>query len=104
MSSRSLSGILFIAAALALSAGCAVEHKKGLEDMRLTPELVDKVQKEGEVKLTGVDQVICRLEMPTGSHRAIWRCDTLEGYQTRANKNQFEMQKAQAAPKPKIGG
>jgi hypothetical protein len=102
MSMPSLTKILFAAALIAVSAGCAVEHKKGLEDMRLTPELVDKVQKEGSVKLTGVDQVICRQEMPTGSHRAIWRCDTVEGSMDRANKNQREIQKAQAAPKAKV--
>ena len=102
MSTPSLSQILFAAALIAVSAGCAVEHKKGLEDMRLTPELVDKVQKEGSVKLTGVDQVICRQEMPTGSHRAIWRCDTVEGSMDRATKNQREIQKAQAAPKAKV--
>jgi hypothetical protein len=102
MSMPSLTKVLFASALLALSAGCAVEHKKGLEDMRLTPELVDKVQKEGSVKLTGEDQVICRQEMPTGSHRAIWRCDTVEGSMSRASKNQHEIQKAQAAPKAKV--
>ncbi len=104
MSNTTLFRVLFAAASLALAAGCSVEpQKKGLEDMRLTPELVDKVQKDGTVKLDGDDQVICRQEMPTGSHRAIWRCDTYAAYDERARKNQREIQKAQFAPKAKVG-
>ena len=91
-------------AALFLIGGCASEpQKKGLEDMRLTPELVDKVQAQGKVELSGDDQVICRLEMPTGSHLAVWRCDTWEGTDARARKNQREILRSQGAPKAKVG-
>lgn len=105
MSRSPLPGVLFTAiVALMLASGCAVEpQKKGLEDMRLTPELVDKVQAQGKVELSGDDQVICRLEMPTGSHLAVWRCDTWEGTDARARKNQREILRSQGAPKPKIG-
>ena len=60
-----LSRVLFVAAALLFAMGCAEPRKKGLEDMRLTPELVDKVQKEGKVELSGKDGVVCRREFPT---------------------------------------
>lgn len=102
---RSLPWAPFTAiAVLVLASGCAVEpQKKGLEDMRLTPELVDKVQAQGKVELSGEDQVICRLEMPTGSHLGVWRCDTWEGTDARARKSQREILRSQGAPKPKIG-
>jgi hypothetical protein len=104
MSHTTFTKALFVAALAALAAGCAAEpQKKGLEDMRLTPELVEKVRKDGKVELSGDDQVICRQEMPTGSHRAIWRCDTYAAYDERARKNQREIQKAQFAPKAKVG-
>lgn len=90
-------------AALVLVTACGPSvHKKGLEDMRLTPELVDRTQAEGKVDLTGDDGVVCRLEMPTGSHIGVWRCDTYEAADARARRNQHEIQKAQAAPKAKI--
>jgi hypothetical protein len=99
----SISRVFIVLAAATLVAGCAPSvHQKGLEDMRLTGELVDKVQKEGKVDLAGSDGVLCYLEMPTGSHIGRWRCDTVEGMDARANANQREMARSQAAPKAKI--
>lgn len=94
---------LFALVASALVAGCAPSvHQKGLEDMRLTGELVQQVRKDGKVDLSGDDGVICRQEMPTGSHLAVWRCDTLAGSDKRARDSQRQLLKDQSAPKGRI--
>lgn len=94
----------FLALVAALSVvGCAPSvHQKGLEDMRLTGELVQQVRKDGKVDLSGDDGVICRQEMPTGSHLAVWRCDTLAGTDKRARDSQRQLLQDQSAPKAKV--
>ena len=103
LSKPALKAFLAVGATV-LVLGCAPSvHKKGLEDMRLTGDLVQQVRKDGKVDLSGEDGVICRQEMPTGSHLAIWRCDTLAGSDKRARDSQREVLKSQSGPKPKIG-
>lgn len=98
-----ISKAFFTLAATLLVAGCAPSvHQKGLEDMRLTGELVQQVRKDGKVDLSGDDGVICRQEMPTGSHLAVWRCDTLAGTDKRARDSQRQLLKDQSAPKGRV--
>jgi hypothetical protein len=103
MSMPSITKVFFALSVALIVSGCGPSvHKKGLEDMRLTGELVDKVQEEGKVELAESEGVICRQEFPTGSHIAIWRCDTYAGMDRRARDNQREISRAQAAPKAKV--
>lgn len=95
-----------IAVCLAL-AGCASTrsaHDVAVDQMTFTPALMDKTKAEGVVELADNDEVVCRKEMPLGSHIAKWRCDTKANFERSSRANQQRLQERISQPKPRLGG
>lgn len=101
-----MSGRIAVVALALVAAGCATtadERRVALDKIALSPEVIAIAKKEGEVKLADDTRVICRKEMPTGSHMAKWRCETVAGKDSSVRDNQERMTEKVFRSKPRIG-
>lgn len=95
-----------VVAVAGMGSGCATierSHTDKLKTMMLAPEVIELAKKEGEVELADDSRIVCRKEMPTGSHMAKWRCETIAGKASRERANQQRMRERVFRSKPKLG-
>lgn len=95
-----------LVALVLLLGGCATtvdERRVALDKMMLSPEVIALAKKEGEVELADDSRIVCRKEMPTGSHLAKWRCETVAGKADSERDNQQRMTERVMRGKPRVG-